>query len=233
MKKKLLIIFSLLILAGSLLLQSVSLQVEQEHIKKEAHLKNYLPETLAGWKVDDVPLGRTEAVKSASEKTLNFDEYINKRYSNGNQYFAVFMAYWGTGKMAPQLVATHNPDRCWTKNGWTCVDSKFDHIKTVDEKNLLPGQWRYFKDFNDSPHYVMFWHLVGGEVYDYGGKRLNDNPSPIIWLKDSIKSKLVGIKEQYFIRVNSNVPLEQLWDKPKFQEVMKSISELGLIEKID
>ena len=43
-----------------------------------------------------------------------------------------------------------------------------------------------------------------------------------------MRSKVLGTGEQYFIRFNTNIPFDQLWQNQQFQEVLSDVSELGL-----
>jgi len=88
-----------------------------------------------------------------------------------------------------------------------------------------PGQYREFEDTNGNTHYVMYWHLVGGEPYDYG-ERFNTKPHPLKWLRDSVKFAFRGSKEQWFIRIASPFPFEVLMEDPAFQEVLLKLEPL-------
>jgi hypothetical protein len=65
-------------------------------------------------------------------------------------------------------------------------------------------------------------------VYDYGD-RFNQVPSPMLWWKDAVQQALLGSREQYFIRVTSTEPIENLWNDAGFTEVMRGLGRLGLI----
>lgn len=221
-----------LILPVAVLLAAVALQgisVFHEVPKpKGPHVGALVPSSLAGWRVKNVPLGPTEFMTGQVEKTLNFDEAVSREYSRPGAVFCVYVAYWGAGKMPTRLVASHTPDRCWTENGWTCQEMRFRQPFSVDGAALQPAEWRRFlPPSGGAVTYVLYWHLVEGRVYDQGG-RFNAVPDPLAWWKDAVQQALLGSREQYFIRITSNVPLETLWGDSGFAEVLRGLQALGL-----
>lgn len=192
------------------------------------HLTQAVPASVAGWSSRDLPLGPNEFLSSEAEKILNYDEVLNREYSRGARTFGVYIAYWGAGKMPTRLVASHTPDRCWTENGWRCLAMKFKAPVTFEGTALQPAEWRQFEPpLGGSPVYVLYWHLVEGRTYDYG-ERFNNVPSPRLWWKDAVQQALLGSREQYFIRLTSPEPLENLWNDPGFSEVVRGLEQLGL-----
>ncbi len=79
---------------------------------------------LPGWMASDQPIGRTEFWQKVTEDTLRFDDHIFRVYQRSDAQFGVYVAYWGHGRQAPQAVAQHTPDRCWTMNGSVCVEAR-------------------------------------------------------------------------------------------------------------
>lgn len=191
-------------------------------------LKREIPVHVDGWIGREVPLGPSEFIAGEVEKVLRYDEVVNREFVRGGERFGVYVAYWGAGKMPSQLVASHTPDRCWTENGWRCLDMKFRQQVAVDGAPLLPAEWRQFvPPVGEEPTYVLFWHLNNGELYDYG-ERFNAVPDPVRWWKDVLRQAVQGNGEQYFVRVTSSQPLEELWSDPGFTEVMRGLGRLGL-----
>lgn len=218
-------------LAFAALLVSVVLQFTNPFYREPgesrgAHVYQYVPAFIEGWKVEDRSLGATESVIDVVERRLNFDDYSYRRYSRDEKYFEVYVAYWGDGKMPLNQVASHTPDRCWTEAGWSPVDMRFAERIEVNDQPLKPAEWRCFA-MGDHQEFVYFWHLVGGRLYDYG-ERFNATPHPVKWIRDTLNWYMGGSHEQYFIRINSNVPFEQLWPDEGFLEVLESLKGLGL-----
>jgi hypothetical protein len=217
--------------AGAVLLGAVVLQAfnpaEESADPKPAHLAQTIPLEAGDWHGEPVPLGATEFVSSKVAQVLNYDDVFNVRYRKGSSELTVYVAYWGAGRMPVRLVASHTPDRCWTENGWTCVDMRFDERRSIAGRALQSADWRRFLDPDGKSTHVLFWHLIEGEVYDYG-ERFNAIPHPLEWWKDAMRQLVSGSREQYFMRVGSNVPFEQIWDDPGVQEIVRALADLGL-----
>ena len=103
----------LAVLAVAAALQGVSVFREVAQ-PRGPHLEAALPTGVPGWRVRNLPLGQNESVRSAVEKTLNYDDVVYREYAKGGVVAGVYAAYWGAGKMPTRLVASHTPDRCWT-----------------------------------------------------------------------------------------------------------------------
>jgi hypothetical protein len=130
--------------------------------------------------------------------------------------------------MPARFVASHTPDRCWTENGWHCAEMRFKQKEPFEGMALQPAEWRLFNPPDGgSPTYVLYWHLVDGRIYDYG-ERFNAVPDPLRWWKDAVQQVLMGSREQFFIRLTSNGPVERLWGDPGVAEVLRSLQRLGL-----
>ena len=221
-----------LVLAGGIGLQLVRLRdVKQGDVTSPARpigLADRVPRSVAGWATADLPLGPTELVSTAAEKTLNYDDMVNRVYRRGGVEFGVYVAYWAPGRMPMEKVASHTPDRCWSENGWTCTESRFPENWATADGPLKPAYWRTFVPPGErAPHYVVYWHLVGDELYDYGGG-FNRRPSVVKWWRDMLHYAWAGSQEQYFVRVTSDRPFEQLRGDPGFEEVVRSLAALGI-----
>jgi hypothetical protein len=192
------------------------------------HLAQTVPLSLPGWAGREVPIGTNEFMTGEIGKVLKFDEAVNREYRREGEIFSVYVAYWGAGKMPTQLVASHTPDRCWTENGWRCVEMKFRQPVSFESAAWQPVEWRLFQPpSGDAPLHVMYWHLVDGKAYNYG-QRFNNVPDPLLWAKDAVQQALLGNREQYFIRITSNAPFENLWIDPGFSQLLRGLGRLGL-----
>lgn len=196
---------------------------------RAAHLGGFVPKAPDGWRARDVPLGPNEFLEGQVEKILNFDEVVHREYSRAGVTFAVYAAYWGPGRMPTRLVASHTPDRCWTENGWTCLEMRFKEARVAAGVQLQPAEWRLFRSPAGDVTHVLFWHLVDGRVYDFGS-RFTAIPDPVRWWKDAIGQAFRGSSEQYFVRITSNVPFAEIWDEPGFAAVVAGLAELGLAQ---
>jgi Protein of unknown function (DUF3485) len=221
------LILSGLVLSAAVVLQGVNLGREIPPARGP-HLAGSVPLLLPGWTAQDVPLGANEFLSGVAEKMLNYDEFVFREYTRGGEKFGVYVAYWGAGKMPARLVASHTPDRCWTENGWRCLQMKFKAEEEFDGVKLQPAEWRLFEPPGGGPPtYVLYWHLVAGRTYDYGD-RFNRVPDPVLWWKDAMQQALRGNREQYFIRLTSSEPLENLRRDQGFMEIVRGLERLGL-----
>jgi len=192
------------------------------------HVADYVPEEAKGWSVTNQELGATESMKERSEQILDLDDFVYRNYSRagGDEFFEVYVAYWAPGKASILEVSSHTPDRCWTENGWTQLDQKHAVEKEIAGDSLLPAEWRAF-EIQGNEQFVHYWHLVGGDSYQYS-QRSNAFPTPYTYVRDLLRSHMAGTGEQYFIRINTNIPFEELWYDPGFREVVAEVAELGL-----
>jgi len=221
------LLLSILVLIFAVSVQGVG-YFRAEPPPRGPHLVREIPAQVPGWSGRDVPLGPNEFVAGEVEKVLRYDEVIYREFRRGNESFGVYVAYWGQGKMPSQLVASHTPDRCWTENGWRCLEMKFRQPVRFEDQTFLPAEWRVFvPPANNEPVYVLYWHLNDGRLYDYGG-RFNAVPDPVLWWKDVVMQAVKGNREQYFVRITSNGPVENLWHDPGFVEVLRGLGRLGL-----
>ena len=203
---------------------------ERQQAAKPAGLQSRIPAQLAGWTVQDEPLGPNESVRTAVERTLNYDDCVYRLYRRNGVTIGVYVAYWAPSRMPVQKVASHTPDRCWTENGWTCLESRF-HESVAP---LRAAQWRIFRAPGAGAHqeHVLFWHLVGTRLYDYG-ERFNATPGIVQWWRDTVSYALSGSQAQYFIRVTSTVPFERLAGETGWSELLAALAELGLAARRD
>jgi len=215
-----------IVLAAAVTVQFVTVFREVPN-PRPAHLNHFIPMAPEGWRARELPLGPNEFLEEQVEKILNFDEVLYREYSRAGVTFGVYAAYWGPGRMPTRLVASHTPDRCWTENGWTCLEMRFKEVHSVGAIGLQPAEWRLFKNPAGDRTNVLFWHLVDGKIYDFGS-RFTAIPDPVRWWKDAIRQAVRGSSEQYFVRVTSNVPFVHLWDDAGFQQVMRGLADLGL-----
>lgn len=196
-------------------------------------LAKRIPIDLQGWTGRNEALGPTEFVQSEVERTLNYDDCINRIYTKGPHTFGVYIAYWSPGRMPVQKVASHTPDRCWTENGWTCVKMRFPERIASEGVALRPAYWRVFTPPGDRSEreFVLYWHLVGDELYHYGGG-FNERPNPLMWWRDTLHYAFKGSAEQYFVRLTSDQPFSNMEDDPGFAQLVAALGKLGLREKL-
>jgi hypothetical protein len=215
-----------LILAISLLFQAFGKSEAPKGSVVSGQLGKRLPVGFAGWQTQDLPIGANEVLRNRTNELLQFDDYIYRQYSRGTLRLAVYAAYWAPGKMPTRLVATHTPDRCWTENGWKCIDQKFG-VPVSTEASISRAQWRIFRPpLGDDKEYVFFWLLVGGQPYDFG-QRLNTVPDPVQWWWNVVQDYRHGSYEQTFIRITSNRPFDAFEGEPAWEEILHALAKFG------
>ena len=191
------------------------------------HLAAAIPAQPFGWKSQEVPLGATEEVRGAVSDILRYDDVLLREYRSVRGTVAVYIAYWGPGQMPTQLVAAHTPDRCWTEVGWVCEQVRHKTTLLLPAGVSLPAEWRLFANPGGQRLQVLYWHLVGGQVYDQG-ERLTTSPSLGRWLRDALGQIFQAPPEQYFIRLSSDRPFEELQDDAGWRQLTQALGGLGL-----
>lgn len=194
-------------------------------------LAELIPSSVPGWQVRDLDLGPTESVTQRSFDLLRLDDFVHREFRRGDRQFSVYVAYWKPGKMPVRLVNQHTPDRCWTEVGWVCTDRQWNVRREVNGQALQPGQWGVY-EIHDYRNYTYFWHVVGDRAHWYGGERLNTKTSLTTVWEDFSKFGLNVHREQFFVRIVSPEPMDDLWDDPAFQTVMQALAELCLAEPV-
>lgn len=192
---------------------------------RPAHLAAAFPSAAAGWTVRDVPMGPTEAAAANIEAELKYDDVVYRRFERRGDFFEVYVAYWGPARLPVRKVASHTPDRCWTGAGWTCLERSSPPPLGTAGGLLPPVHQRLFEAERQRQH-VLFWHLVDGVARDYG-ERSMAVPEAAEWLGDFLHQLRHGKPEQYFIRLNSNLPFERLRGEPAFEEVLEAVRTLA------
>lgn len=193
-------------------------------------LKNYLPEPAAGWSSEDHPLGQTEYQASKATEILKLDDFVFRTYRRGDLDFAVYCAYWRPESQTAGEAGSHTPDKCWTNSGWVQVGEKrTDHLLTA-RGPTHPGQERDF-EFHGAVQHVIFWHIRGGRLSGYamGAQAAWLERAPILW--ENLRASHFGQieYEQYFVRISSSRPINELSADPFFRKVVDAISDFGLV----
>ena len=78
--------------------------------------------------------------------------------------------------------------------------------------------------------HVYYWHVVGETIYTTQAVGEWDRWDPV---KSLFRFGLNQQTEQFFIRVSSNRPFDQIWGDPGIQEIMGALSDLTLQRSSD
>lgn len=226
--KRLLLLFIALGLIAAVVVQCLPKQSPATSDSKTRRLDEMFVTRGDGWTSVEVPLGQTEAVQGAVEKTLRYDDVLFRQYTTTTgDHFTLYIAYWDAGKMPTQLVASHTPDRCWTSAGWQCDEIRHGVAVADREGATRPGEFRRFTAAGGTVQYVVYWQLVGDDLYDFGD-RFNQVPSAWRWLRDAFKQMFVAPPAQYFVRLASDQPLEKIKGDPALDSVLSGLRAIGL-----
>jgi hypothetical protein len=224
MNRVLIICLSLVLVAAAGLQLSAAFR-KSAVASPKVPLAETLPGALGDWTVKDKSIAETEEMKRAVGELLNFDDAVFRSYRRGTLEFDVYVAYWRPGKMSHRLVAGHTPDVCWVQSGWTLQQAVNDRVLKSGPGMLAPAQYRVFKDTRGTPREVVFWHVSGTRLIAYDG-----TGTPPWWavFSDLARYGLNQRESQYFIRISSPQPLEQIWREPALHDVLKTLRAAGI-----
>lgn len=225
MKKSLLIIAAVILLSGLSLRAYFSL-IPPPAATLEKPIATIVPKSLSGWSVRDLDMAESPESSARISEFLNFDDALFRVFERGDTFIGLYIAYWTPGKASYRWAGAHTPDTCWVLNGWTCVDREYSIPFHHEDTAFQPAEFGvYSKD--GSAQNVYFWHLVGGEAFGY---EQQGTPNIFAALIDIQKYGLNLREEQFFIRLSSNKPLDELRQMRGFDAILDSLKELGLAQ---
>ena len=191
------------------------------------NLENRVAKDLDNWTWKDVPLDESEEVRNRIDRVLNYDDYVYRRYqSTKNEGVIVYVwaAYWSQGSLDVLSVHDHIPDNCWVDAGWSMTEKDDQYVLGFQQQqNIIAGQYRLMVRPEGEAH-VLYWHMVNGKSFKTRhGQDLTKEFSPML---DLIESGFKG--DQYFLRLASNRPFDELILDDGFREIVDSIARYGL-----
>lgn len=197
-------------------------------------LAEVVPAQLPGWHVEDVPLAQTEGMLEHVNSVLQFDDSVQRVFVKDGLQVLVYAAYWGPGKVTTADAGTHNPDSCWVNGGMVRTERMYGVEDKFDGVTVLPYEYGVYVN-KTQPIYVLFWHLVQGEPQRYeeqkegwrNGLAGRIERLPLV-LADVRRYGLNQKREQLFIRISANRPLDMLREDPRFAEVLSAVKGLGV-----
>jgi hypothetical protein len=190
-------------------------------------LAGRLPAALEDGRVEELLLGPSEFIDSGAREKMEYDDVVYRRYSCKGAEFTVYVGYWARGRRPPSFIAAHTPDQCWTLVGMTREKRVSGYRLSAGETRLAPGEWRKFRDQSGLVYHVVYWHLVGQNFYDYSDQPDLD-PGYARRAFAAVRDLVLWRDEQYFVRVVSPVPFDELAGSTGFQTVMRHLATLGL-----
>lgn len=163
-------------------------------------------------------------MKRALSEQLNYDDAIFVNYYQPGIRISIYVAYWAPERMSQRLVAGHTPDVCWVAGGWKSVTKHIDRAIVNDGTTQLNLERRLFIK-NERKEYLVFSHIVGGQVSSYQ----HDLRSPLYAFVSELFTK--GFRqreEQLFIRISSDRPFEEFrFSAPVSQFIDQLMNEVG------
>lgn len=108
-----------------------------------------LPMTLGSWTSKE---GRLSDEILA---TLGAKDYLVRQYQSGEMKLALYITYFDTGSGA----LTHNPEKCYTAEGWTFLNKKSVQLPGTNQKVLQSALAR-----GDDRQVVVYWYQVRARI---------------------------------------------------------------------
>ncbi|MBA4136486.1 MAG: hypothetical protein C0518_04130 [Opitutus sp.] len=187
----------------------------------EVAVESLLPAQPPGWQVVTAPdLYRFSGI-------LQTEHLVERTYFRASPsrpvQLNVYVAHWIAGAAPVSLVASHTPDACWPGAGWVSEPTPDRQVILETGGRKLPvGEHRRFTH-GAAPQHVWFWHIYNGRVINY---RDPYSISALVEIALAYGFRREG--PQYFVRVSSNVPWEQLHDEPLVREIFNHLDRVGL-----
>lgn len=183
-------------------------------------LKTLVPASLPGWQVRDEPIGATEGVTVTALKILDCDEVVYRSYTSGDKSFSIYIAGWDAGKRDWPDVALHTPDICWQGSGWRCLRGVSQFQLLAGDIRLEGGQWREFQEPSGGRVEVVFWHYLNGTPLEYSPYHRFSG------IREALRHVGESRGVQYFVRVSSATPMDELVSLPAFQIALSKLQDL-------
>lgn len=188
-------------------------------------LEDRIPKEFPGWTVQDQDLASSPEQVERVEAILNFTQAIFRSYERAGTNISVYIAYWEPKTMPVRQVQSHTPDVCWVRSGWTLTGREESVPCEVDGINLFPSERRVLQK-DGHTEYVAYWHVLGDHIYvNRTAAGQWDRWDPI---KTLLKYGLHQQREQFFVRISSNRPINEIWDLPLMQEIMRDLAQIML-----
>jgi exosortase len=183
-----------------------------------------LPPEAAGWQVvtpDDLyRFSDILHTDHLSERT-----YLRTGEAGQPTQLTVYVAYWPAGQSSVSQVASHTPDACWPGAGWSSITPETDRRQSlqVPGLQLAPAEYRLFQTDRGNTQHVWFWHVFDGRVIDY-----RDPYSLSALLQIALEYGFSRQGSQYFVRMSSNRPWNELAAEPLVHEILGNLDRVGL-----
>jgi exosortase len=135
---------------------------------------------------------------------------------------SVYVAYWPPGQTTVSRVASHTPDACWPGSGWTAQPTTTGRNQDIGAE-FAPAEYRLFSNEGRFMQHVWFWHIFDGRVISY-----RDPYSLPALIRIALQYGFRRQGSQYFIRISSNRPWDELNREPLLREILANLDRVGL-----
>jgi hypothetical protein len=198
----------------------------QKSTAMHGNLVKALPASFEGWVIKDIPIASSEEMKKAVGELLNYSNAVFREYRKDDIVLGVYVAYWEPRKFHPRLIAQHVPDACWVGNGWIMSKPNYNfQVTFTDGAAAWPAQYRLFDQPYTGHQHVIYWHIVNGKLSGFAQGPTSRSDS----IFNSLGSDLMSnAGEQFFIRISSNVPFDELEKSPVFLAVLDTFEPVLL-----
>ncbi len=210
-----------LILAGFFYLNS---RPAGQPVPDAPRLTDLLPAQAAGWQVT-TPDDLYQFSDILQTTHLLERTYVRPAASGGFVELTVYTAYWAPGQTSVSRVASHTPDACWPGSGWSAqaTTGARTQVIAVPGLELSPVEYRVFRDEVHRTQHVWFWHIFDGHVIGY-----RDPYSLPALFRSALQYGFRRQGSQYFIRLSSNRPWDELATEPLLREILTNLNHVGL-----
>jgi len=184
-------------------------------------LGTMLPTEPTGWQVS-TPQNLYQF--SSILRTTHLLERTYLRTTGSGELIAltVYIAFWPPGQASVSQVAAHTPDACWPGAGWNPEATAGGHSQIIG-KEYSPGEYRVFRNENGFIQHVWFWHIFDGRVIDH-----RDPYSLSALLRSAVQYGFQRQGSQYFVRISSNRPWNEIAGEPLLREILANLEHVGL-----
>jgi exosortase len=180
-----------------------------------------IPAEASGWTVTT----RDDLYQFSAELRTRFlaERSFTRTVNGAEQQVTIYIAFWPAGQVPVSLVESHTPDACWPGGGWT--EDAHRHRSLVLQTGphaLPPCEFRSFQ-LQNYPQNVWYWHLFDGQVIEPTGA---NSPRQLLSLAWHYGFRKDG--DQYFVRISSNLPWEQIANEPLVHDALHHFRLIGL-----
>ncbi len=143
--------------------------------------------------------------------------------AQGEVHVNAYVAHWSAGSAPVSLVASHTPDACWPGSGWLPEENPDRQVALKTGDRSLPlAEQRVFR-FGEQPQHVWYWHIYDGRVISY-----RDPYSIPALVEIALRYGFRREGSQYFVRLSSNRPWEEIRGEPLIRELAANLARVGL-----